>query len=377
MANRGFQTYVFGFFTTMVLQGLTPTVPIQTSISLMAPSPSWDKFSSIDSDSCHPQLCFFFVISIRWNRDDVLPCRRLVSGESVLYRWNVRLSIGDCLLTRRYGIFVWVFDPGINKSITMVEGIRFTRDRIWNFIQTVMGLHVLNLSIVAKIGNVYLDCADGLLVKFVVSTWLSNSYEYKRAHAQDGKCRVCLQILPEAHIGTFVMITKCPDLQTRTIQLVSHRPFPTAYLDVNPDTNWSFGMDYFECKARKLMKHQSSDVILMGFHSAIYCLHWKQPLWQQPWGGRQRILQHRHRKPLLQPSSILISTRRKDPKSYLTTTRLNLLVNIMPRAFWSLSYKLLANKKCMKKGHNRFRLLACKTSERIARLYSTSSSKLF
>lgn len=37
------------------------------------------------------------------------------------------------------------------------------------------------------------------------------------------------------------------------------RPFPIV-LDVNPDTNWTFGMDCFQCEARNLMKHHSADI---------------------------------------------------------------------------------------------------------------------
>ncbi|KAG7564367.1 hypothetical protein ISN44_As10g011340 [Arabidopsis suecica] len=271
----------------------------------------------------------------------------------------------------------------------MAEGIRFTRARIGNFTQTMMGLHIisgLSLTMFAKLGveRVYLDCVDGLLVKFVVSTRLSNSYEDKRSHPQNCEDRGCLQIstkarqfvvmtnlVPYGFFGSRVVIDKCPDLQTLTSHLVASRPSQTVLIDVNPNTNWNYDMDCFQCKARKILKNQSRDVFLMELHSTTYYL-----LWKQPW-GRQRILQHRHKEPLLHSSNILISMRRKDPESSPTTLSLNLLVNVMPRAFWSLSYKLLANIKCMKGGHNRLYLLACKTSERIARLYSTPSSKLF
>ncbi|CAL9214716.1 unnamed protein product, partial [Arabidopsis halleri] len=217
MAIRSFQTCVFGLLTTMVLQGLSPAVSIQASISSMAPSPSWEEYrnnklppiDSSDADSCQPQFYFFSAISLRWNRD-VLPCRRLVSGESILCRWSFRLSIGVCPSIRRYGFLTWVFDPGINKLITMAEGIRFTRARIGNFTQTMMGLHIisgLSLTMFAKLGfeRVYLDCVDGLLVKFVVSTRLSNSYEDKRSHPQNCEDRGCLQISTKAR--QFVVMT--------------------------------------------------------------------------------------------------------------------------------------------------------------------------
>ncbi|KAG7583579.1 hypothetical protein ISN44_As08g030920, partial [Arabidopsis suecica] len=52
----------------------------------------------------------------------VLLGRRFVSGAFAHYRWNFRLSTGESPLTQWYGDVTWVFDPGINEGIILLDG---------------------------------------------------------------------------------------------------------------------------------------------------------------------------------------------------------------------------------------------------------------
>jgi len=47
-----------------------------------------------------------------------------------------------------------------------------------------------------------------------------------------------------------------------------------------------------------------------------------------------------------------------DPESSPTTLNPHFLLKVMPKAFWSFCYKLIANKKCVKEGHNILYMLA-------------------
>ncbi|CAL9248155.1 unnamed protein product, partial [Arabidopsis halleri] len=71
-------------------------------------------------------------------------------------RWNFRLSTGECPLTQWYGDITWVFDPGINGGIDLLDGIRI-RVRIGYVSQTELGLSFILgiLVICARFGAEY------------------------------------------------------------------------------------------------------------------------------------------------------------------------------------------------------------------------------
>lgn len=62
--------------------------------------------------------------------------------------------------------------------------------------------------------------------------------------------------------------------------------------------------------------------------------------------------------------------RRQFSDSFQATIQFFPLSKVMPRAFWSLSYKLIANKKYVKEGHNRLYLLAYKSKNSMVTLHS-------
>ncbi|CAH8263945.1 unnamed protein product [Arabidopsis lyrata] len=104
--------------------------------------------------------------------------------------------------------------------------------------------------------------------------------------------------------------------------------------------------------------------------SNIYWLQWKHSLWQQPRERKQWIYPDEHRRSMLDPSSTLISMRQQVPESFPTTFNFTVSKNVVPMAFWSFSYKLIANKKCVKGGHNRLYLLAYKSKDSMVTLHS-------
>ncbi|XP_019089377.1 PREDICTED: uncharacterized protein LOC104731070 [Camelina sativa] len=78
------------------------------------------------------------VMSIRRNHD-VLPCRKFVSGDFSHRRCFFRLLTGVYPLTRGYGGFTWVFDPGIKGGIKPLDGNK-TKDRTWYISPIDLGL---------------------------------------------------------------------------------------------------------------------------------------------------------------------------------------------------------------------------------------------
>ncbi|XP_020872642.1 uncharacterized protein LOC110226212 [Arabidopsis lyrata subsp. lyrata] len=99
-------------------------------------------------------------------------------------------------------------------------------------------------------------------------------------------------------------------------------------------------------------------------------LHLKQSLWQEAWERKQRIYHDEHKESLRELSSTLITMRRQVPEIFPTTLIFISLDDVMPRTFWSFNYMLIANKKCVKGGHNRLYLLAYKSKDSMVTLHS-------
>ncbi|EFH39616.1 hypothetical protein ARALYDRAFT_916682 [Arabidopsis lyrata subsp. lyrata] len=152
MANRNYQTHALCLFASVVeIQGFSPSISNQTPVFI--------------------HTTYIVAPSLSWNRD-VLLYRRFVSGAFAQCRWNYRLSIGDCPLTQWYGSFTWVFDPGINGGINLLDRIRI-RNRIGYVSRTQLGLSFIFgiLVICARFGAEYscIERAHGYHVMLTLS----------------------------------------------------------------------------------------------------------------------------------------------------------------------------------------------------------------
>uniref|UniRef100_A0A1J3EPF3 Uncharacterized protein n=1 Tax=Noccaea caerulescens TaxID=107243 RepID=A0A1J3EPF3_NOCCA len=135
-----------------------------------------------------------------------------------------------------------------------------------------------------------------------------------------------------------------------------------------------------DCSTRRLRpgftnrKRKEKMLRLIDYHQFLKRWHFMPFLWflQNQW-----VLQYEYKVSLPDPSSILISPRRQGSDSSPTTFRIFLFVKLMSIAFWSFIRKMIASQKYMKGGHNRFHLLAYKSSGWKAWLLSAPSSKLF
>ncbi|KAG7572570.1 hypothetical protein ISN44_As09g009320 [Arabidopsis suecica] len=134
MANRNYQTHVLCLFASVVvIQGFSPSISNQTPVTLLEPCMIWIFYqftwTLYMTVSYHIHCRSFLAMSIPWNRD-VLLYIRFFSGAFAHCQWNYRLSTGECPLMQWYGGFTWVFDPGINGGINLLDRMIIIRNRI-------------------------------------------------------------------------------------------------------------------------------------------------------------------------------------------------------------------------------------------------------
>ncbi|XP_019082582.1 PREDICTED: uncharacterized protein LOC104704468 [Camelina sativa] len=131
VADRDYHSHVICPIATMDFQGLCPSIPNQTSLT---PFLIWIIYQFVEISMIvliYPPYIYcgpYLMMLIRWNHD-VFLYRKFVSGVFTHCRCNFRVSTGECPLTQWNGGSTWVFDPGIDGGINLLDEIKIG-DRI-------------------------------------------------------------------------------------------------------------------------------------------------------------------------------------------------------------------------------------------------------
>ncbi|CAL9228035.1 unnamed protein product [Arabidopsis halleri] len=306
MANQDRQTHVTCPFATIGFQGLSPSIPNQTSVTPLEPFVIWFIFhfvgisliNMIDSSQIHCRS--HLIMLIRWNHD-VFLYRKFVSGVLVHCRWNFRVLTGEYSLTQWYRVSAWVFDPGINGRINLL-GIRI-RDRI--------GLEYF-ISLIDYMGcGVY-----GSKIK-VATIFEDDDVDYfSRMEA----------FLLSTRVHCFLQLN-------------------CFWYKSQLDTN----------VMGKNMASSDCDSDVLSFP------------WLENFTSMKREVVITNRQQCVRRfQNIVLSLRRQEAESFQAIIQFFLLTKVMRKAFWSFIYMMIANYEYVKGGRNRFYLLACKASDRQA-----------
>ena len=243
---------------------------------------------------------------IRWNHVVFLH-RKFVSGVLVHCRWNFRLLTGECTLTQWYGVSTWVFDPGINGGINLLDGIRIL-DRI-EFLMT------LTLS---KDGDVY------------SLPWL----EYLLSSIDSMGCGVYGSKMKVA------IFFEDDDVHYFSWTEASLLPEGDCFIQLN--CLWYKPKEDTSVMGRKMASSDcDSDVLSFSLLENLTAMKGEIKI-----TNRQRCVrcfQH-----------IILSFKRQEAESYQATIQVFLLTKVMRKVFWSFIYMVIANYEYVKEGRNRF-----------------------
>ncbi|EFH50306.1 hypothetical protein ARALYDRAFT_326521 [Arabidopsis lyrata subsp. lyrata] len=335
MANQNYQTHTFCLFATVVIQGLSPSIANQTPATPLEPFLIWIIYQFVWlslkdlTDSYRIHWRPFFVMSIPWNCD-VLLGRRFVSGAFAHYRWIFRLSTGESPLTEWYGDVTWVFDPGINEGIILLDGT----------------------GIIYQIGYgtwySCVECDNGFLVPLKLSDdgdgfplpWLEffvSWIDCMGLGLYGSKVKVMTFFYDDD--GDYFPWSEAFLLSERV-----HRYIQLTCLWYNPNQVTSV-------MRRKMVKSDcDGDVFSFPWSENHISMKWK-------------IMGTNRQRCVRRFEYIVLSFKRQELESFQATLQFFLLIRVMRKAFWSFIYKMIANYEYVKGGRNRFYLLACKASD--------------
>ncbi|CAL9233837.1 unnamed protein product [Arabidopsis halleri] len=337
MANRDYQSHVNCLFATMGFQGLSPLIPNQTPVMPLEPFVIWfiSHFVEISVihmiDSSHIHCRFHLIMLIRRNHD-VFLYRKFVSGVLVHCRWNFWVLTGECPLTQWYGVSTWVFDPGINGRIYLLDGIRI-RDRIGYYS--------------------CVECVNGFLMTLTLSgdgdvyslPWL----EYFISFIDYMGCGV---YGPKIKVATYLEDDDVDYFSWTEAFLLPERVH--CFIQLN-------------CLCYKLKQ----DTSVMGRKMAssdcdsdVLSFPWLENFTSMK---REIVTTYHRQRCARRFQYIILSFKRQEAESFQATIQFFLLIKIMRKAFWSFIYMMIANYEYVKGGRNRFYLLACKAFGRQAR----------